>query len=48
MSIFNQISQPLPQNAEFRIRLRWQRGLLGLPMLAPTVVVGNRAATTGF
>jgi hypothetical protein len=32
----------LPQNAEVHIRLRWHRGILGLPVLAPAVVVGNR------
>ncbi|MDQ8043362.1 MAG: hypothetical protein AAGC46_19480 [Solirubrobacteraceae bacterium] len=31
-----------PQNAEVHIRLRWHRGILGLPVLTPTVVVANR------
>jgi hypothetical protein len=34
----------LPRNAEVHIRLRWHRGLLGFPVLAPAVVVENRHA----
>jgi hypothetical protein len=34
--------RPLPQNAAVHVRLRWHRGLLGLPMLTPAVVVDNR------
>lgn len=32
----------LPQNAEVHLRLRWQKGLLGIPMLTPAVKVDNR------
>lgn len=32
----------LPQNAQVHLRLRWQKGLLGIPMLAPAVTVDNR------
>ncbi len=33
---------PLPQNAAVHVRLRWHKGLLGLPVLTPAVVVDNR------
>ena len=32
----------LPQNAAVHVRLRWQRGPLGVPLLAPAVVIDNR------
>lgn len=32
----------LPQNAAVHVRLRWQKGLLGLPILAPAITVDNR------
>ncbi len=35
-------TSPLPKNAAVHVRLRWQRGLLGLPVLAPAVKVDNR------
>lgn len=33
---------PLPQNAAVHVRLKWQRGPLGVPLLAPAIVVDNR------
>jgi hypothetical protein len=36
------ITNALPANAEVHLRLRWQRGLLGVPLLAPRITIGNR------
>lgn len=35
-------TSPLPQNAAVHVRLRWRRGLLGLPLPAPAVKVDTR------
>ena len=35
-------TSPLPKNAAVHVRLRWHKGLLGLPVLTPAVTVDNR------
>lgn len=42
MFSFHPSTTPLPQNAAVHVRLRWQKGLLGLPLLTPAVTVDNR------
>lgn len=39
-------TSPLPQNATVHVRLRWHKGLLGVPLLAPAVTVDNRRPRT--
>ncbi|MEH3052448.1 MAG: hypothetical protein PGN13_00375 [Patulibacter minatonensis] len=36
------ITNALPENAEIRVRLGWFRGPIGVPVLAPRIVIGNR------
>jgi hypothetical protein len=36
------LTNALPANAAVHVRLSWHRGLLGLPVPAPRIVIDNR------
>lgn len=41
------IPSALPENASVHVRIGWTRGPIGLPILAPRIVIDNRHKRAG-